>query len=376
MYLRQRPRQWTRAHSVVAIACTALIGCSAETDGAIKSSVNSTSALTSAGSLRIGMAYGDTLTWLSDQELAATLTDTVALGAKWIRVDLSWDDIQPDSANAYKWERFDRVANAAEKRGLTLLPIVAYTPPWARPAGCFTDKCAPANADQFATFAGEAASRYQSITTWEIWNEENSQRFWQPQPDPAAYANVLALTAASVGKSNPTAKILIGGLSVTDADKGGIKPQDFVTAVVRSGATRGVDGVGLHLYTYPNLASDKGPWLSPGVDANAGLQSIRDCFTSAGVAEIPVWITEYGAPTGGMPAGSDHVTEIRQAQIAEDAIKTAAADDGIAALIWYTYRDSGSDPNDPESYYGLRRADGSKKPAYDALRQAIADSPR
>jgi hypothetical protein len=77
-----------------------------------------------------------------------------------------------------------------------------------------------------------------------------------------------------------------------------------------------------------------------------------------------------------MPAGSDHVTEIRQAQIAEDAVKTAAADDGIAALIWYTYRDSGSDPNDPESYYGLRRADGSKKPAYDALRQAIADSPR
>src|ERR1700737_1036085 len=216
MYLRQRPRQWTRAHFLVAtaIACTALIGCSAVTDGAIKSSVNSTSALTSAGPLRIGMAYGDPLTWLSDQELAATLTDTVALGAKWIRVDLSWDDIQPDSANAYKWERFDRVANAAHKRGLTLLPIVAYTPPWARPAGCFTDKCAPANADQFATFAGEAASRYQSITTWEIWNEENSQRFWQPQPDPAAYANVLALTTASVRKSNPAAKIFIGGLSV------------------------------------------------------------------------------------------------------------------------------------------------------------------
>jgi hypothetical protein len=118
--------------------------------------------------------------------LAATLDDAVALGAKWIRADLCWANIQPISAEAYLWDRFDRVFNAALKRQLTLLPIIAYTPPWSRIAGCSSEKCPPANADQFATFAERAASRYPGITTWEIWNEENSQDFWHPHPDPLA----------------------------------------------------------------------------------------------------------------------------------------------------------------------------------------------
>jgi exo-beta-1,3-glucanase (GH17 family) len=86
---------------------------------------------------------------------------------------------------------------------------------------------------------------------------------------------------------------------------------------------------------------------------------------------LPIWITEYGAPTG----GSDGVTEVRQAEIAADAVATAAADDGVAALFWYTYRDW-NDPGDSGSYYGLLRADGAKKPTYDAFRQAIAHPSR
>jgi hypothetical protein len=353
-------------------ACTALIASIMMMGACSNSSVRSPF-LTTADSLRLGIAYGgDGLEWLSDQELAATLNDVADMGAKWVRVGLLWTSIQPDSAKTYKWERFDRITNAARERGLTLLPVIIYTPPWARPTGCFSDTCAPAHADQFATFAGAAASRYSGITTWEIWNEPNTQAAWQPRPDAFAYANLLKLTAASIRKSNPAARILIGGLSIT----GGMTPQDFLTVLVHSGATEGVDGVGLHPYTFPNLASERGPWVSPREAANSGLQSLRSIFTNAGIPELPIWITEYGAPTGGGAGSSDHVTETRQAEIAADAVKTAAADDGIAALIWHTYQDSGEDPSDLESYYGLRRADGSKKPAYDAFRQAIADSPR
>ena len=327
--------------------------------------------LASADALRLGIAFGGTLTWLSSEELASTLDDAVSMGAKWVRTDLSWPEVQPDSPNEFKWEQFDRVANAVRKRGLALLPIVTYSPQWARSAGCSTFMCAPADAAQFAAFAGQAASRYSDITTWEIWNEPNTSGSWGPSPDALAYANVLKLTASSIRKSIPSAKILIGGLSIT----GAITPQDFLTVLAHSGATVGVDGVGLHPYTFPNLASERGPWVSSSEDANSGLQSLRSVFTNAGVPVLPIWITEYGAPTGGGAADdSDHVSEARQAEIAADAVRTAAADTGIAALIWYSYKDTGGDPSDVQSYYGLRRADGSKKPAYDAFRQAIADS--
>ncbi|MFZ0835133.1 MAG: cellulase family glycosylhydrolase [Mycobacterium sp.] len=327
-------------------------------------------------SLHLGIAYGDTLTWLSDDDLSATLDDAAAMGIKWIRVDLSWANIQPDSHSGYRWELFDRVADAAAKRDLQLLPIVSYTPPWARPDGCPTEKCAPADPGEFAEFAGEAASRYREVTTWEVWNEENSQVFWQPHPDPVAYSTLFELTADSLRGSNPAAKVLIGGLAITEPDRGGISPRDFVGALIDSGAVDAADGVAIHPYTYPNLASARGPWVGQGQHASSSVQGVRDVFRRAGVPELPVWITEYGAPTGGEPGSDDHVTEMRQAQIAFDAVKTAAADSGVAALMWYTYRDSGADTADPESHYGLRRADGSAKPAYDAFVQAIADSPR
>ena len=370
MYCWHRQLQRKSLHTVVAsvIACMALISFSAIIGADMKSSIRSTLLSTNAGPPRVGISYGDTLTWLSDEELAATLDDAGALGAKWIRADLSWANIQPSSAEAYQWDRFDRVVSAVQKRGLTLLPIVAYTPPWARTAGCSSEKCPPANADQFAQFAETAAARYPGITTWEIWNEENSQVFWHPRPDPLAYANLLKVTAASIRKSNSAAQILIGGLSIANSVRGGMTPQDFLAVVARSGATEGADGVGLHPYTYPNLASHGGPWIS-------ALHSVRSAFANAGVPELPIWITEYGAPTGGGAEGTDHVLETRQAEMAADAVRTAGADEGVAALFWYTYQDSGSDPNNTESFYGLRRADGSKKPAYDAFRQAIAGSP-
>jgi polysaccharide biosynthesis protein PslG len=323
--------------------------------------------LVNAEALRIGLAFGGTLTSMPPSRLAATLDDAVALGAKWIRADLSWDEIQPDSPTAYRWERFDRVAVAARERGLTLLPIITYTPAWARPRGCNSDKCAPADPERFAKFAGEAAGRYRGIATWEIWNEENSELFWEPTPDAIAYGKLLEAATTSIHKSNPSAQVIVGGL----ANTGGIPPREYLVDLVATGATRGADGLAVHPYTYPDLASANGPWDGPGGNSVTNPQSLRSVFAEAGVPELPLWITEFGAPTGGRDEG-DHVSEARQAEIVEDGVQTAASDDGIASFIWYSYQDTGSDPDDPESHYGLVRADGSKKPAYEAFRRAVA----
>jgi hypothetical protein len=102
-----------------------------------------------------------------------------------------------------------------------------------------------------------------------------------------------------------------------------------------------------------------------------------------GTPDLPVWITEVGAPTDGPGAASNgepstitatttHVTEVRQAQIAVDAVRTAAADPGVSALMWYSDRDLSNDRSSNENFYGLRRADGTAKPAFALLHDAIA----
>jgi hypothetical protein len=332
--------------------------------------------------LRSGVSYGDTLVWMSDARLGAALDDAVATGAKWVRADLSWQNIQYDGPTVYRWSLFDRVLDAASRRGLKVLPVLAYTPPWARKRYCGVPTCAPADPQQFARFAREAVKRYNArgIDVWEIWNEPNIN-FWMPSPDPAGYTKLLAAASAAIRSINPRAQVILGGLAATDSENGRISQSSFLTAVLRLGAGKMVDGVGYHPYTYPYLPSARTEFLTAWEKMTRGPENLRAIMTRFGVGALPIWLTEVGAPTGGSGTASNgdvgsityrttHVTEGRQAEIAADAVRTAAGDPLVGAMFWYSDRDLGNSGTTNENFFGLRRADGSAKPAFQAFRQA------
>ena len=111
--------------------------------------------------------------------------------------------------------------------------------------------------------------------------------------------------------------------------------------------------------------------------------SFQSILTSFGYRTMKIWATEYGAPTNGPGASSDlsdynldadpdHVTETLQAQMATDSVRLAKTSSMLGALFWYTQTDTGTDTSDRENFFGLRRFDGSAKPAYGALQKAIA----
>jgi hypothetical protein len=334
--------------------------------------------------LKIGVAYGDTLPFLSDQDVAAALDDAVALGANWVRADLSWEDIQPDSSDRYQWSRFDRVAEAAHKRGLNILAVIGYTPPWARPSTCRNDQaCAPADPAAFAAFARKAAARYSAmgVHTWEIWNEENIL-FWKPKPDPVGYTRLLKLTAAAVRSADAQATVVMGGLAAVSADSKAPRiPQDqFLAAVARLGGTRVVDAVAYHPYTYPYLPSARTGFGTAFEKISSTRDSLVSVLTEYGTPALPIWLTETGAPTNGPGVASDgvqippdttHVTEAFQAAIAADTVSAAAANPHVVAVFWYSDRDTGTDPAEDWKYFGLRRTDGTPKPSFPALKNAI-----
>ena len=334
---------------------------------------------------RIGLDYADTLPWKSDAALGAALDDAVELGAGWIRVDLSWNDIQPDKPDRYEWQRFDRVARAARARGLQVLAVIGYTPAWERQPGCTSggQVCPPVDPALFAAFAADAAKRYapMGVHTWEIWNEENAS-FWLPRPDPAAYAQLLSLTAASMRHADPKAYLVMGGLAagVTDPKTGYLSAADFLTAVSKLGANKLVDAVADHPYTYPHLLSDVTTFGDSFERISSVKGSLVQILATYGTPNLPIWITEVGAPTVGPGAPEDgrkvttgtHVTEQRQAEIAADSVGAAAANSHVDALFWFADQDDGKNPVQTWHYYGLRRGDGSKKPAFSAFQHAIS----
>ena len=74
-----------------------------------------------------------------------------------------------------------------------------------------------------------------------------------------------------------------------------------------------------------------------------------------------VWSTEYGAPTG---RSSVSVTEAQQAQMVSDSYSGITQWAWAGPLLWYSYRDQGTDATNPEDNFGLARYDRTTKQAW------------
>jgi polysaccharide biosynthesis protein PslG len=331
-----------------------------------------------------GVSTGGRLPWLSDADLATTLDSYVYLGTGWIRMDFDWTSIQPNYVTTYDWSNIDRVIKAATARNLKVLPILTYTPAWARPADCTNDKCAPANPTKFATFAAEAAKRYapQGVHTWEIWNEPNLSMFWQPAPDAKVYANLLKLASAAIKNQDTQAKIITGGLSPADTAGLNISPIDFLTRLYQTGVASSFDAVGMHPYTYPFLPTDANPW-SAWLQMSVTKPNLRSIMANNGDSAKQIWLTEYGVPTGGPGLAAvaatnnysgqyDHVSEALQAQIVSNMISNYKTLTFAGPLFWYTDKDLGTSNSTNENFFGLIRYDGSEKPAFGIFKSLIS----
>jgi hypothetical protein len=308
------------------------------------------------------------------------LGDTAHLGFAWARFDIEWETVQPNGPGAYDWSVYDRIVSAARQQGLQSLPTLAYAPEWARLSACKnTDKCAPANPKQFADFAHAAAAHFasQGVSTWEIWNEPNLAGFWQPQPNPHNYTQLLKAAYPAIKSADPNATVLLGGLASLDDNPKSIEQLSFLKNVYQAGGKSSFDAVATHPYSFPVLPSTNKDW-SGWSKMNNTTESVRSLMTANGDTTKLVWATEFGAPTNGPGAvatrygynvfgNPDHVDEQFQADTAADAIHLARSTSWMGPLFWYSYQDQGTAKDDNENFFGLLRANGTHKPAYDTF---------
>ncbi|HVQ44328.1 MAG TPA: cellulase family glycosylhydrolase [Candidatus Saccharimonadia bacterium] len=345
----------------------------------------------------VGIATGATLLRMNDKDLDSRLADIERLGATWIRVDFSWPAIQPEGPTIYHWKMYDRVVRVAGVHHLKILAVLDYTAPWAAEPRCATlvitkaaaQKCNPQSNAAFARFARTAAIRYkhQSIRAWEIWNEPNLSSYWKTARrnktvyyDPRAYAALANAAAREIRHNSPGTLVVTGGLAPMFEPKfpKGMRQSDFLAQMLPYLNPKLFDAVGVHPYSWPvppARAVSYNAFYT--VDQGRPKDNLRTIMARAGWGNKQIWGTEYGAPTTGARAVAqptkrnrpDHVTEASQAQIVKQGLD-----------IWYDKANVGplfvhsdSDQWLPTSHknedgFGLRRSDGSKKPAYDAFR--------
>ena len=328
----------------------------------------------------VGLALGETLSVVSEDELRRRLDDMVSLGVSWIRIDLAWSSIEPVKGE-YRWDSTDRVVREARARGIRVLGLLTYTPAWARASECaYTKMCEPDDPDAFARFAAVAAKRYAAsgVYHWEVWNEPNLKLFWASGASPERYAVLLGRTASAVRSAVPSAFIVSGGLAAVATRNGSMAAREYLERMYDAGAGTSFDAVGYHPYSYP-LAPHFYAASSPWSQMAETEWSMRSVMRAYGDTAKKIWITEYGAPTGGpglaadtsvheLPTPPTHVTEDFQAIMLREAFEENTAYDFTGPLFWYSYRDLGTSDDTVEYHFGLLRADGTAKPAYKVLR--------
>lgn len=331
----------------------------------------STTSAQSTQNYGYGFSVGVTLLGLTTSQLNAEFADMANLGVGWVRMDFDWSLIQPNNATTYDWSSYDNVIAAANAHGIKVLGIVAYTPAWARSLGCNSEDCPPASDSQFATFAAASVTRYapQGVHDWEVWNEPNNAFFWEPVANAQDYTELLEATYPAIKKADPSAFVISGGLAPEPTDGLNIAPVDFLNQMYVYGAEPYFDAVGFHPYSYPALPSDTDSW-------NAWFQmfgtspSIRSIMVANGDSNKQIWMTEYGAPTNG-PSSDNPVSEAVQAQMITQAISLKQSYPWAGPLFIYSYKDLGTSAITIENFFGVLRYDGSQKPAYTALKQAL-----
>ncbi len=89
-----------------------------------------------------------------------------------------------------------------------------------------------------------------------------------------------------------------------------------------------------------------------------------------GDSEKPIWVTKYGTPV----VPETGITDEAQGAWLTQSFETISSIDNVPVTFWYEFMDKGTDPNDPESNYGLIETDWEIKPAYEAYRNFISNA--
>lgn len=304
----------------------------------------------------------------ADQPAITRQFDLMAeMNVTWVRIDIDWSVIESEQSNL-DWTSVDTLLDEALARGMKVLAVVAFSPPWSRPSTADPSPDAkqarPDDAASFANFARVAAQRYTSrgIHSWEIWNEPNTSKFWPPRPDAVEYGALFRVAVEAVRGVDPDATVLIGGLSPKfDEPQAEIAPTDYLEQLYDVGAAQLADGIAVHPYSFPALPMDSTQRMIGGFKDLPALRAVMD---RRGDAAKKIWITEFGAPTGTAP---NAVSEDDQAAALLQARAQVDSWDWAGPLMYYELVDGGTDPNDAEQNFGVLREDLSPKPAAQAL---------
>jgi polysaccharide biosynthesis protein PslG len=294
-----------------------------------------------------------------DPTLDAQMALMARSGVESVRTLFDWAGAEP-SPGVYSFASTDRIVRLAASHGMTVLPIVLYTPLWAstNPTSDLANLYAPGDVGAYARFLTVLIGRYgpsgsfwrenpalprMPMRAWQIWNEPAADFFWKSQPWQTTYARLLRAAYSAVHAADKGAQVVVGGLAGLNTST----PWGQIKALYKHGAR--FDVVAVHPFSF-----DKSPTKSV-TRVLAIVQRVRSEMRRHGDARTPIWLTElsWTAAKGRIPRSAYlgfETTPSGQAKRMSAMYARIARDRSmrITRAFWYTWA----------SYYVPQSVDG------------------
>lgn len=277
-------------------------------------------------------------------------------GLEWIRFPWSWADTQPTGPDDWHWGLTDRIMAAAQAAGERVIFKPEGSPCWAHPSvPCSTLGPVPpdpAYLPQWQAYIRAVVARYGSaIAGVEVWNEENTIPNWMAPISPVRFVGLLKNAYTAVKSVNPRMKVVYGGLSAaTETDATHMEYGQFLQATLAHGAGHYFDALAIHPYVI-----GAGPeYLSRVRDL---IDSVAQIARDYGRPRVPIWVTEFGYPSGRMLSEGTQATRIQA------TLNLLAHTPRVPVAIIHRM----FDPSGGAFHYGLLDSAGNPKPAYQAV---------
>jgi len=347
-----------------------------------------------------GLAGVQTL-WLLQKDRETEMALAAATGAKYIGMDFEWGKIEKEP-NKFDWTDTDDVVRLAKQYGLTIVPMLLFTPQWASPASFAPldyKTIPPEDEKLFRNFVYQVVNRYKpfglsnyvkdgyGISDWVLWNEPNVQthgkdplpgNFWFGGLE--TYIQLMQAGFEGAHAADPSCNVLNGGLADLYWRPG---EADLVTAVERlydpngdgdagDGARPYFDSLNIHIYPPANLTPEEiDDWLQYRIDA---VSRLMDRFGDGGKK---IWVTETGF--GSVPLSinvqekpqPDNLMWLDEKGQSESMLilfEKYIQFPQVEKVLWWSLRDyyinQSVENQAMEAHYGLVNADFSPKSSY------------
>ncbi|MBV9120515.1 MAG: cellulase family glycosylhydrolase, partial [Chloroflexi bacterium] len=326
-----------------------------------------------------------------------------AAGFGFVRQVFGWDEIEIsgkgdfyDHKNAKSaWEKYDRLVDASNTRGLEVIARLERPPAWARPAAS-QETAPPANFDDYGDFVYAFVQHFKGrIHYVQIWNEPNRFEDWGSQPvDPVAYTRLLQLGYRRAKQADPSITVLSAALTpTTDCCEKNRPDPVYLQEMYDAGARGSFDVLGAQAYGL--RAGPEDPWQDLPWNPNEARKAVidshntnfarvvldRQIMVRNGDGGKSVWVSEFGwnaLPPGwagdASPWGS--VTLSQQAQYTVAALQRAQREwPWLGVMNLWLFQDPSPAERDPTQFFGLVGPDFQPRPVYDALKRLIQQQP-